>query len=567
MGADDSKELRPLPPPVPVQEIDKLDQQGQGPGIKSYILKAQMEEEIGRGVDKHLSMKIECKIHTPGCLRMADRIVYTNSTLPSVPCECCYSACLPPATAPSPRYYHVLYKQHPQAQKAWHGETYCLAGGHPQAQKAWHGETYCLVGGYRLYGDAPLATPPKAGEQKPAPRRALKRKTFEEEPDQDLGCPLVKIPRLTIICDDKWAQNRGDPSTLLASQAKAEAPRRASKRKTVHEDSEQDLGCPRAKIPRLKINHGGKWDHCLGCPCVPLATYAKAEEEKPAPRRALKRKRVQEESDIDLGCPRAKKPRLKIKRARKRGFQPSEINASILMKYMTTIGFTSVKAQTSTQKLACLIGVEGGHSLDNSLSVLRSFYQLETRYPMLTQICNTPCSVKGLSRFAEKVVAEMNQVGMVFDLCHVSDATARGALEVSQAPVIFSHSAARDDFEHIRAVPGSAFIGIGGDLMAPHNQDPHLGTLCKFLSLRFPQGLEDVSTYPVLTEELLRQGWNEQELERVLRGNLLQVFRHMEQVQGKKDGKVLWRKSFQRTSWTMLVTQSCHIETSETVSG
>ncbi|KAL6083836.1 hypothetical protein STEG23_005811 [Scotinomys teguina] len=477
------------------------------------------------------------------------------------------NSCLPPATAPSPRYYHVLYKQHPQAQKAWHGETYCLAGGHPQAQKAWHGETYCLVGGYRLYGDAPLATPPKAGEQKPAPRRALKRKTFEEEPDQDLGCPLVKIPRLTIICDDKWAQNRGDPSTLLASQAKAEAPRRASKRKTVHEDSEQDLGCPRAKIPRLKINHGGKWDHCLGCPCVPLATYAKAEEEKPAPRRALKRKRVQEESDIDLGCPRAKKPRLKIKRARKRGFQPSEINASILMKYMTTIGFTSVKAQTSTQKLACLIGVEGGHSLDNSLSVLRSFYQLEMRYPMLTQICNTPCSVKGLSRFAEKVVAEMNRLGMVFDLCLVSDATARHALEVSQAPVIFSHSAARDDFEHIRAVPGSAFIGIGGDLMAPHNQDPHLGTLCKLLSLRFPQGLEDVSTYPVLTEELLRQGWNEQELERVLRGNLLQVFRHMEQVQGKKDGKVLWRKSFQRTSWTMLVTQSCHIETSETVSG
>ncbi|KAL6084084.1 hypothetical protein STEG23_023097 [Scotinomys teguina] len=493
---------------------------------------------------------------------MADRIVYTNSTLPSVPCECCYSACLPPATAPSPRYYHVLYKQHPQAQKAWHGETYCLAGGHPQAQKAWHGETYCLVGGYRLYGDAPLATPPKAEEEKPAPRRALKRKTFEEEPDQDLGCPLVKIPRLTIICDDKWAQHRGDPSTLLASQAKAEAPRRASKRKTVHEDSEQDLGCPRAKIPRLKINHGGKWDHCLGCPCVPLATYAKAEEEKPAPRRALKRKRVQEESDIDLGCPRAKKPRLKIKRARKRGFQPSEINASILIKYMTTIGFTSVKAQNSTQKLACLIGVEGGHSLDNSLSVLQSFYQLEMRYPMLTQICNTPCSVKGLSRFAEKVVAEMNRLGMVFDLCLVSDATARRALEVSQAPVIFSHSAARGMYTNaqnladdilwlLRKYSGIVMVTFSGIVMVTFSVE----------------GLEDVSTYPVLTEELLRRGWNEQELQRVLRGNLLQVFRHMEQVQEKKDGKVLWRKSFQRTSWTMLVTQSCHIETSETVSG
>ncbi|KAL6084908.1 hypothetical protein STEG23_022286 [Scotinomys teguina] len=209
---------------------------------------------------------------------------------------------------------------------------------------AWHGETYCLVGGYRLYGDAPLATPAKPEEEKPAPRRALKRKTFAEEPDQHLGCPLAKISRLTIIRDDKWAQDLGDPSTLLASQAKAEAPRRARKRKTVHEDSEQDLGCPRAKIPRLKIkharkrvswitlqrrrlrakrprltiNHGGKRDHCLGCPCVPLATYAKAEEKKPAPRRALKRKTVHEDSEQDLGCPRAKIPRLNIERARKR---------------------------------------------------------------------------------------------------------------------------------------------------------------------------------------------------------------------------------------------------------
>ncbi|KAL6084907.1 hypothetical protein STEG23_022285 [Scotinomys teguina] len=169
---------------------------------------------------------------------------------------------------------------------------------------------------------------------------------------------------------------------------------------------------------------------------------------------------------------------------------------------------TSVKALNGTQKLACLIGVEGGHSLDNSLSVLRSFYQLEMRYPMLTQICNTPCSVKGLTHFAEKVVAEMNRLGVMVDLSHVSDNTARRALEVSQAPVIFSHSAARgvytnarnlpddilwllrnnggivmvtfsvgmlqcnplanvstvgDHFDHIRAVIGSEFIGIGED--------------------------------------------------------------------------------------------------------
>ncbi|CAO2610183.1 Dipeptidase 2 [Lemmus lemmus] len=234
---------------------------------------------------------------------------------------------------------------------------------------------------------------------------------------------------------------------------------------------------------------------------------------------------------------------------------------------------TSAKALNRTQKLACLIGVEGGHSLDNSLSALRSFYQLGVRYLTLTHTCNTAWAessskdvhsfysrVKGLTSFGEKVVAEMNRLGMMVDLSHVSDATARRALEVSQAPVIFSHSAARgvcrnarnipddilqllkrnggvvmvtfsvgvlqcsplanvstvgDHFDHIKAVIGSEFIGIGGD---------YDGTAW------FPRGLEDVSTYPVLIEELLRRGWNEQELQGVLRGNLLRVFGQVEQV-------------------------------------
>ncbi|XP_066098660.1 dipeptidase 2-like [Saccopteryx bilineata] len=242
---------------------------------------------------------------------------------------------------------------------------------------------------------------------------------------------------------------------------------------------------------------------------------------------------------------------------------------------------TSVKALNSTRKLACLIGVEGGHSLDSSLSILRTFYKLGVRYLTLTHTCNTPWAessakgthsfynnVSGLTSFGEKVVTEMNRLGMMVDLSHVSDVAAQQALQVSQAPVIFSHSAAwgvcknarnvpddtlqllkknggivmvslsvgvlqcnsfanvstvADHFDYIREVIGSEFIGIGGDYDG---------------ASRFPQGLEDVSTYPVLIEELLRRGWSEEELQGVLRGNLLRVFGQVEQVREEKKGQL-----------------------------
>ncbi|XP_057568694.1 dipeptidase 3-like isoform X2 [Hippopotamus amphibius kiboko] len=239
---------------------------------------------------------------------------------------------------------------------------------------------------------------------------------------------------------------------------------------------------------------------------------------------------------------------------------------------------TSAKGLNSTQKLACLIGVEGGHSLDSSLSVLRSFYLLGVRYLTLTFTCNTPwaesstkfqhfyTNISGLTSFGEKVIGEMNRLGMMVDLSHGSDTLVRQALKVSRAPVIFSHSAAKavcdnmlnvpddilqllknggivmvslsmgvlqcnllanvstvaDHFDHIRAVIGSEFIGISG------NYDG---------SGRFPEGLEDVSTYPVLIEELLRHGWREEELQGVLRGNLLRVFRQVEQVREENSGQ------------------------------
>ena len=101
-------------------------------------------------------------------------------------------------------------------------------------------------------------------------------------------------------------------------------------------------------------------------------------------------------------------------------------------------------------KIACLIGVEGGHQIDASLGVLRQMYAAGARYMTLTHFRNTPWADSatdapnrnGLSPFGRAVVHEMNRMGMLVDLSHVSAATMRDALKVSQAPIIFSHSGA-----------------------------------------------------------------------------------------------------------------------------
>jgi membrane dipeptidase len=112
-------------------------------------------------------------------------------------------------------------------------------------------------------------------------------------------------------------------------------------------------------------------------------------------------------------------------------------------------------------KIASLIGMEGGHSIDNSLGALRMFNRLGARYMTLTHSKNTAWAdsandvpaVGGLSPFGEEVVREMNRLGMLVDLSHVSPDTMDDAIRVSRAPVIFSHSSARALTDVPRNVP------------------------------------------------------------------------------------------------------------------
>uniref|UniRef100_A0A8C2DDL7 Dipeptidase n=1 Tax=Cyprinus carpio TaxID=7962 RepID=A0A8C2DDL7_CYPCA len=224
-------------------------------------------------------------------------------------------------------------------------------------------------------------------------------------------------------------------------------------------------------------------------------------------------------------------------------------------------------------KTASLIGVEGGHSIDSSLGTLRTMYQLGVRYLTITHSCNTPWADNwlvdtgsepemhgGLSEFGKQVIWEMNRIGMLIDLSHVSEKVMNQVLDISKAPIIFSHSSAysvcnhkrnvpddvlmrvkekrgivmvnfyndyvtcsptanisdvADHFDHIKKVAGSSIIGFGGDYDGV---------------TRVPEGLEDVSKYPDLVAELLRRKWSEDEIRDALGRNLLRVFSEVEEV-------------------------------------
>jgi membrane dipeptidase len=144
------------------------------------------------------------------------------------------------------------------------------------------------------------------------------------------------------------------------------------------------------------------------------------------------------------------------------------------------VSAAAVERNFKAGKISCLIGIEGGHAIENSLGALRMFYQLGVRYMTLTHwetidwadAATDSARHNGLTPFGEDVVREMNRLGMLVDLSHVSDATMVDAIRVSRAPVFFSHSSARALCNHVRNVPDSILTMVkanGGVVMVNFN--------------------------------------------------------------------------------------------------
>ena len=132
---------------------------------------------------------------------------------------------------------------------------------------------------------------------------------------------------------------------------------------------------------------------------------------------------------------------------------------------------TDIREIHSRGKIASLIGMEGGHAIHNSLATLRMLYDLGTRYMTLTHSkgllwadsATDQTRHNGLTTFGEQVVMEMNRLGMLVDLSHVSADAMRDALRISRAPIIFSHSSAYSITQHDRNVPDDVLRSVAGN--------------------------------------------------------------------------------------------------------
>lgn len=276
---------------------------------------------------------------------------------------------------------------------------------------------------------------------------------------------------------------------------------------------------------------------------------------------------------------------------------------------------TDIRRAKAQGKIACLMGIEGGHAIENSLPTLREFYRLGVRYMTLTWNNTNDWADagrgekkhNGLSDFGKAVVREMNRLGMLVDVSHVSDKTMSDALDVSKAPVIASHSSARALSNVPRNIPDDLLRRIaknGGVVqinfyslfidqatVTPQNAErnqrlkaqqealnakyaddterlseesdkleaanplpplplakliDHIDHIVKVAGVNhvglgpdfdgatdFPEGAQDVSMFPNITYELLKRGYSEPDIRKILGENLLRVFARAELVARK----------------------------------
>ncbi len=144
-----------------------------------------------------------------------------------------------------------------------------------------------------------------------------------------------------------------------------------------------------------------------------------------------------------------------------------DIAHRLIAKYPNALGYAAsvadIRRQMARGRIASLLGIEGGHTIVNSLGALRAYYGLGVRYMTLTHFHSNDWADastdsarhNGLTPFGREVVREMNRLGMLVDISHVSPATMSDVLNTVEAPVIFSHSSAQALTNHARNVPDS----------------------------------------------------------------------------------------------------------------
>jgi membrane dipeptidase len=157
-----------------------------------------------------------------------------------------------------------------------------------------------------------------------------------------------------------------------------------------------------------------------------------------------------------------------------------DVARRVIARYPDRLAFATsaalVEQAMREGRVASLLGIEGGQAIENSLGALRAYYDLGVRYMTLTHgrtldwadSATDEARHGGLTRFGEEVVREMNRLGMLVDLSHVSEETMQDALRVTQAPVVFSHSSARALCAHPRNVPDAVLAKVkanGGIVM------------------------------------------------------------------------------------------------------